>query len=158
MTQFYTKNEDGSFKEADDLVEQEFQEKSGKIVSLKLNAGREKMATSIREEISEEVRRETTDAIRREITDELSEKHQVEINAVKKENEGLAMQLRRKNIAAEYGFKADDEEFLGEGSDEDMRAKADTLKASFESSRQIPAPDKKTKDDGSTSSFVQLCD
>lgn len=158
MTQYYIKNKDGEYVDADELVEKGYQEKSSKIVSSKLNAGREKMEASIREEIAESVRKETTEAIKQEVTDELEAKHKEELKAVNDKATGLETQLRRKTIAAAYGFKEEVEQFLGDGSEEDMRAKADALKDSFKPEKATSAPDKQTKDTSASSSFISFVD
>lgn len=158
MTQYYIKNEDGEFVEADKEVEQEFKDNSKYIVAKRLRDIREKTKDAMREEVTEELRKEATDTLRKEITEELKSDFQAKIDAANDKATGLETQLRRKTIAAEYGFKADAEQFLGDGSEEDMRAKADALKDSFAPAKPTAAPAKQTKDSGTAGSFVRLCD
>ena len=71
------------------------------------------------------------ETIKVEAKAELETEYKEKLEASESKARQLDVKLRRKTIAAEYGFKPEAEEFLGEGSDEDMRAKADTLKTSF---------------------------
>lgn len=127
MATFYKKTDDGEFIEADKDVDDLFRQKSSDIVSSKLTKAKEK----VREEIEDEVRKSALETIKVEAKAELETEYKEKLEASESKARQLDVKLRRKTIAAEYGFKPEAEEFLGEGSDEDMRAKADTLKTSF---------------------------
>lgn len=127
MATFYKQNDAGEYVEADNDVDELFRQKSSDIVSSKLSKAKEK----IREEIEDEVRKTALGTIKSEAKAELEDEYKVKLEASESKVRQLDIQLRRKTIAAEYGFKPETEQFLGEGSDEDMRAKADTLKTSF---------------------------
>lgn len=127
MATFYKQTDEGEYVEADKDVDELFRQKSSDIVSSKLSKAKEK----IREEIEDEVRSNALDTIKSEAKAELEVEYKEKLEASESKVRQLDIKLRRKTIAAEYGFKPETEEFLGEGSDEEMRAKADTLKTSF---------------------------
>ena len=131
MATFYKKTDDGEFVEADKDVDELFRQKSSEIVSSKLAKAKEKL----RSEIEDEVRSDALETIKGEAKKELEAEYETKYKSQLEESESkvrqLDIKLRRKTIAAEYGFKPETEEFLGDGSDDDMRAKADTLKTSF---------------------------
>lgn len=127
MANFYKQTDDGEYIEADKDVEELFRQKSSDIVSAKLAKAKEK----IRTEIEDEVRSNALETIKGEAKAELEEEYKVKLEESESKAKKLDIALRRKTIAAEYGFKPDAEQFLGEGSDDEMRAKADTLKTSF---------------------------
>ena len=127
MANFYKQTDDGEYIEADNDVEELFRQKSSDIVSAKLAKAKEK----IRSEIEDEVRSNALETIKNEAKAELEEEYKPKLEASENKVRQLDIALRRKTIAAEYGFKPETEQFLGDGSDDDMRAKADTLKASF---------------------------
>lgn len=127
MATFYKLSEDGNYVEADKDVDELFRQKSGDIVSAKLTKAKEKM----REEMAEEVRANALETIKSEAKQELETEYKSKLEESESKVRQLDIQLRRKTIAAEYGFKPETEQFLGDGSDDDMRAKADTLKTSF---------------------------
>lgn len=129
MTTFYKQNDEGEYVEADKDVDELFRQKSGDIVSSKLAKAKEKL----REEIEEDVRKSAIETIKGEAKQELEVEYKEKLDSLEAKNKSLDVALRRKTIAAEYGFKPETEQFLGDGSDEDMRAKADTLKTSFAS-------------------------
>ena len=131
MVTFYKKTDDGEYVEADNDVEELFRQKSSDIVSGKLAKAREKETARIRGEIEDEVRNSALETIKSEAKAELETEYKEKLEASESRARQLDIKLRRKTIAAEYGFKPEAEEFLGEGSDDDMRAKADTLKTSF---------------------------
>lgn len=153
MAEFYIKNEEGEFVEADEKVEEKFREKSDKIVSERLNKVREKETAKIREEVEKEVRDQTTDSIKNEVRGEVEKEYQEKLAKAEAENRELDIKLRRKSIAAEYGFKPEAEKYLGNGTDDEMRKEADTLKESFAKSGDFNAPDKQT---GSSSKIKEL--
>lgn len=127
MANFYKQTDDGEYIEADKDVEELFRQKSSDIVSAKLAKAKEK----IRTEIEDEVRSNALETIKGEAKAELEEEYKTKLEASETKAKQLDIALRRKTIAAEYGFKPETEIFLGEGSDDEMRAKADTLKTSF---------------------------
>ena len=132
MTEFYKQNDAGEYvKATEDDYEELFREKSEKIVAAKLSSAREKERAKIREEIEADVRKSTEETIRSEVKAELEPEYEKKLAESEKRANELDVKFRRKSIAAEYGFKPETEEFLGDGSDEDMRAKADKLKNSF---------------------------
>jgi paraquat-inducible protein B len=127
MATFYKQNDAGEYVEADKDVDDLFRQKSSDIVSAKLAKAKEK----IREEIEDEVRSNALETIKSEAKQELEAEYKTKLEASESKANQLDIALRRKTIAAEYGFKPETEQFLGDGSEEDMRAKADTLKTSF---------------------------
>lgn len=140
MATFYKQNEEGEYIEADKDVDELFRQKSSDIVSSKLSKAKEKL----REEIEDEVRSNALETIKNEAKAELETEYKEKLDMSESKVRQLDVKLRRKTIAAEYGFKPEAEEFLGEGSDEDMRAKADTLKNSF-SSENLTSMEKQTE-------------
>lgn len=133
MTTFYKQNDDGEYVEADQDVESLFQERSDKIVSHKIRNAKEKL----REEIEDDVRKNSIETIKSEAKAELETEYKEKLEASESRARQLDIKLRQKTIAAEYGFKPEAEQFLGDGSDDEMRAKADTLKTSFGTGEQI---------------------
>lgn len=130
--QFYTKDDSGEYAEAtDSQIEELFQSRSDKIVAKKLAIAREKELERIRPELEEKIRKDFTPKLEEEIRTKTAEEFQSKLDEANNRANDLDVALRRKTIAAEYGFKPEAEQFLGTGSDDDMRAKADTLKASF---------------------------
>lgn len=130
--QFYTKDESGDYIEATDgQIEELFRSRSEKIVAKKLAVAREKMTEELRPEIEAQVRKDVTSKIEEEAREKAVSEYQGKLDEANNRVNELDVALRRKTIAAEYGFKPEAEQFLGSGSDDDMRAKADTLKSSF---------------------------
>lgn len=129
MATFYKQNDAGEYIEADQDVDDLFRQKSGEIVSAKMAKAKEKL----REEIEDEVRSNALETIKSEAKAELEAEYKEKLESSESKAKQLDIALRRKTIAAEYGFKPETEQFLGDGSDDDMRAKADTLKSSFAS-------------------------
>ena len=105
--------------------------------------------------IEAEVRKSATEAIKEEVRKEIEPEYKDKLAEAEARAKTLDTSLRRKTIAAEYGLKAEFEEFLGDGSDEDMRAKADVLKTSPVNSGETKAPEKQGKPD-SSDSFVKF--
>ena len=134
MATFYKLNDAGEYKEADNDVEELFRSRSDEIIRKKLEKARERETDKIRAEIEDDVRKNALETIKSELKTELESEYKPKLEASEAKAQQLDIELRRKTIAAEYGFKPDTEQFLGNGSDEDMRAKADVLKASFGSS------------------------
>lgn len=131
MTTFYRKTDEGEYVEADKDVDELFRQKSSEIVSGKLAKAREKETAKIREEIEDEVRNSALETIKSEVRAEIENEYKPKLEESESRVRQLDIQLRRKTIAAEYGFKPETEQFLGDGNEDDMRAKADTLKTSF---------------------------
>ena len=127
MANFYKQTDEGEYIEADKDVDELFRQKSSEIVSAKLAKAKEK----IRAEIEDEVRSNALETIKGEAKQELEDEYKTKLEASEFKAKQLDIALRRKTIAAEYGFKPETEQFLGDGSDDEMRAKADTLKNSF---------------------------
>lgn len=131
MATFYKQNDEGEYVEADNEVEDLFRHRSEKIIRSKLDGSREKYKTELRNEIEEEIRNSALETIKSEAKAELEAEYKDKLSASENKARELDIALRRKTIAAEYGFKPEAEGFLGDGSDDDMRAKADVLKTSF---------------------------
>lgn len=130
--QFYTKDDSGGYVEAtDSQVEELFQARSEKIIAKKLAIARERQKEEIRPEIEEEIRKEFAPKLEAEAQEKAEGKFKAQLDEANNRVNQLDVALRRKTIAAEYGFKPETEQFLGDGTEEDMRAKADTLKNSF---------------------------
>lgn len=133
MATFYKQNDAGEYIEADQDVDDLFRQKSGEIVSAKMAKAKEKL----REEIEDEVRSNALETIKSEAKAELETEYKEKLESSESKVRQLDIALRRKTIAAEYGFKPETEQFLGDGNEDDMRAKADTLKNSFASSGTV---------------------
>ena len=133
MATFYKQNDAGEYIEADKDVDDLFRQKSGEIVSAKMAKAKEKL----REEIEDEVRSNALETIKSEAKAELEAEYKEKLDSTESRAKQLDIALRRKTIAAEYGFKPETEQFLGDGSEDDMRAKADTLKSSFASNGTV---------------------
>lgn len=144
MAEFYIKNEAGEFVDGDEAVENRFRERSDKIVSERFNKVREKETAKIREEVEKEVREKTTETIKSEVRGEVEKEYQEKLDKANAENEELSIKIRRKTIAAEYGFKPDAEKYLGNGTEDEMRKEADTLKETFAKDGGFDAPEKET--------------
>ena len=156
MTKFYKKNEDGEFVEADKDVDDLFRERSGSIVSERLSSMKEKIAPQVRAEIEADVRKESTEKIRGEVKTELESEYKTRLEESEAKARDLDIRLRRKTVAAEFGFKPEVEKFLGDGSEEDMRKEADALKSSFATSPAPTFPEKETSEPKAGSGFVTL--
>ncbi len=141
MATFYKQTDDGEYVEADKDVDDLFREKSGKIVSARLNTEKEK----IRSEIEEEMRKTALETIKSEAKQELEAEYKTKLEKSESKAKQLDIQLRRKTIAAEYGFKPEAEQFLGDGSEDEMRAKADTLKTSFGGGEKMQGMEKQSE-------------
>lgn len=138
MATFYKLNDAGEYTEADNEVEDLFRSRSDEIIRKKLEKARERETEKIRAEIEDEVRSNSLETIKAELRGEIESEYKPKLEASESKAHELDIALRRKTIAAEYGFKPDTEQFLGDGSDDDMRAKADALKASFGGSSNTP--------------------
>ena len=132
MTEFYKQTENGEYEKASEAdYEEAFRERSDKIVAKKLKSAREKERESLREEMEPEIRESVTESVRKEAEAKVKSEYEKKLAESEKKANELDVKLRRKSIAAEYGFKPEAEEFLGDGDDDDMRHKADVLKDSF---------------------------
>ncbi len=133
--QFYTKDDSGEYSEAtDSQIEELFQSRSEKIIAKKLAIAREKELERIRPELEEQIRKDFTPKLEAEATEKAKAEFESKLAEANKRADSLDVALRRKTIAAEYGFKPEAEQFLGDGTDDEMRSKADTLKNSFSQS------------------------
>lgn len=140
--QFYIKNEAGEFVEASKEIDEEFHRRSHSIVATRLKELREKDLEEARPEFEKKVREETEGKIREEVNASLKNEYEAKLQEASNRATELDVKLRRKAIAAEFGFKPEAEEFLGSGTDEEMRAKADTLKTSFSAPANANTPEK----------------
>ena len=80
---------------------------------------------------------------------------QSKIDELTKSLDESKVQVSRKTIAAEYGFKPEFEKYLGNGTEEEMRKEADVLKAGFGGDRKNTDM-KKTTGNGGSESFITL--
>ena len=156
MANFYKKNENGYFVEADKDVDELFRERSGAIVSERLSSMKEKLVPQVREEIEADVRKTMTEKIRGEMKDELEGAYKAKLDESEAKAKELDIRLRRKTIATEFGFKPEAEKYLGNGSDEEMRKEADALKASFSTTTTTSNLDKETSEPTAGKGFVTL--
>lgn len=152
---FYVKNDAGEFVEPSEFqLEELFKSKSEKIISKKISKEREKF----RAEIDAELRKEVGETIKSDIRKELEAEYQTKVQESEAKVQKLDAQLRRKTIAIEYGFKPEAEEFLGEGTDDDMHAKADALKNSFiQSDQPVAGSMNKSDTEPISTGSVTLC-
>ena len=131
MANFYKQTDDGEYIDADKDVDDLFRQKSDEIISKRIGKVREKEIARIREEIEDDVRNNATETIKSEAKAELEQEYKAKLEESESKAKQLDIALRRKTIAAEYGFKTDAEQFLGDGDVVSMRAKADSLKNCF---------------------------
>jgi len=133
--QFYIKSDDGNFAEAtQEQVDGTFKERFDRY--------KRSEASNIRTEVEETVRKELTPTLKQELEQQIKADFQPKLDEAQTKVKQLDIQVRQKTIAAEFGFKPETEKYLGEGTEEDMRKEAETLKISFGS--KIEAPDKHT--------------
>ena len=140
--QFYIKNDSGEFVEADKEIDEEYKKRSWGIVHTRLEEITERELEKKRPEFEKRVRGEVEEAFKKEIRESVEAEYKDKLAEADKKYGELDVAFRRKTIAAEYGFKPESEEFLGSGTDEEMRAKADTLKNTFSTPAQTQTPDK----------------
>lgn len=154
MADFYKKNEDGEFVKVDQDKDEDlkalWKEKSDGIVRERMRGVKESTRKEVEKEMLENIPESVTKAARAEIEKEFQKK----LDDANSEKNKLDVALRRKTIAAEYGFKPEFEKYLGDGDEDSMRKEADTLKEGFGSKKAEPL-NKETKD-GSRDSFVRL--
>ena len=157
MTKFYTKADDGQYTEATkEQLEETWRERSDNIVSEKLARRKDKYMAEVRAEAEPKIREELTKELTEQIGKEKSEEFQGKLDELQHKLTESETKLRRKTIAAEYGFKTEVEEFLGNGSDEEMRAKADKLKDGFAASGKPSGVSKQTTNPSDSHSFITL--
>jgi len=143
--QFYTKDDSGEYTEAtDSQIEELFQARSEKIIAKKLAIAREKELERIRPELEEQIRKDYYPKLEEEAKEKAKEEFEPKLHEAENRANELDVALRRKTIAAEYGFKPEAEQFLGNGTDDEMRSKADTLKNSFATQGMPNAPEKQS--------------
>lgn len=143
--QFYTKDDSGEYAEAtDSQIEELFQARSEKIIAKKLAIAREKELERIRPELEEQIRKDYYPKLEEEAKEKAKAELEPKLHEAENRANELDVALRRKTIAAEYGFKPEAEQFLGNGTDDEMRSKADTLKNSFAVQGMPNAPDKQS--------------
>lgn len=129
---YYTKGEDGEYSEV--AVDDMFKDRHDRWVKTE--------STKIREEVEKTVRDELTPTITTEIEEKIKSEYEPKLQEVTDKAAQLETTLRQKTIAAEYGFKPGTEKYLGNGSEDEMRKEADTLKNSF--ANGITPPEKTT--------------
>lgn len=152
MVNFYVKNDSGEFVEpTEQQIDEFYKTKSERIIARKLADERDKF----RAKIDEELRKEVSEKIKAEARKEVEAEYQQKVSEAESRVQDLDIQLRRKKIANEYGFKPEAEDFLGNGTDDEMRAKADVLKNGF-SSEPSSKGLKKQSTEPTTSGCVKL--
>ncbi len=140
---YFTKNKEGEFVEvSDDAM---FKERHDRWV--------ETESAKIRKDVEKAVRDELSPVITKEVEEKVKVEWQSKLDGVETKSKELETSLRRKTIAAEYGFKPETEKYLGSGTDEEMRKEADTLKSNF--AVNAKAPEKQTASN-SDSGFIKL--
>jgi len=132
---FYTKDDEGNLTEvnADDM----FKDRHERWVKTESEKVRDDVTASIREEL--------TPTITSELEEKFKSEYQTKLDEANSQATKLQTQLLQTTIAAEYGFKRGTEKYLGEGTEEEMRKEADTLKKSFGASGGKPPRDTKEK-------------
>lgn len=135
MKTYYTKGEDGEFSEAtgDEL---------DKMFTHRRNRWAETESQKIRESTEASIRDELTKSISDQFEEKIKTEYQPKLDEATATVSQLQTTLRQKTIAAEYGFKPGTEKYLGNGTEDDMRKEADTLKNSFTAGAK--APEKET--------------
>ncbi len=147
--QFYTKGEDGEFAEVtQEQLENEFKPRYERFKKTE--------TPKIRSELEESVRNELTPKLTEELRTTIESEFKPKLDEAESKLQKLDIQVRQKTIAAEYGFKKELESFLGDGTDDDMRAKADILKSN--NPAIVTTPDKKTITTGTQKGFVVKVD
>lgn len=160
--QFYTKNESGEYAEATSAqLEEYFRSRSDKIVQNRIEAIRQSEIEKVKPELEKTLREEITKSLEPEIRKTVESEFQTKLDEAQKTIAERDTTIRQKTIAAEYGFKAGTEKFLGTGSEEEMRKNADELKSGFiATTSKTEFPEKKTTGnaDGANSDFIKLTD
>lgn len=149
--QFYTKKEDGEFVEASqDQFEEFFKSRIERLRSTE----REKVKTELEESVRKEVEPKLKEDLTKTLTEQLEAQYKPKLEQTESELSKTQIQLRQKTVAAEYGFKSDLESFLGDGTEEEMRQKADVLKQNAGNVTTTQPPEKKTEESTTTQGFV----
>lgn len=149
--QLYSKTESGEFEPATEAeLSAVFKEKSDRIVSKRIAEIREAEVSKAIEEAKPELEKTLRDELTAKIKDEVESEFKPQLEEVQRAKADLEVALRRKTVAAEYGFKPEAEEFLGNGSEEDMRSNAEKLKSNF----GAPAPQPPEKNSAEPKSSI----
>lgn len=157
----YIKTDSGDYVEPnDDQLEEIFKKRSDKIITRRLQATTANAIERERSNILADVKEKELPKIRQEVEAEFTakiEEADKKVEAANKQAEEasrrvaeLESQICRKTIMGEYGLRPEAEEFLGTGSEDEMRAKADKLKSGFANSVEFP---EKKSADGETETF-----
>lgn len=148
---FYTKNDQDEYVEAtQDQFEDFFKTRIERLRQTERDKVKAELEQSVRSELEPKLKDELTKSITEAVEGEFKPKLEEAESKLAK----VDVQLRQKTIAAEYGFKADLESFLGDGTEEEMRGKADLLKKNALITDADPAPNKSTSDSAPTEGFV----
>lgn len=154
MVNFYVKNDTGEFVEpSEDQIDEFYKQKSDRIIAKKLEKEREKY----RAKLDGELRKEVSETIKAETRQELESEYKTKVQEAEAKVQGLEIRLRRKTIAAEYGFSPEIEEFLGDGNEEEMHAKADALKNNFGQNEPSNKQMEKNSSEPVNTGCVRLC-
>lgn len=149
--QLYSKNESGEFELATEAeLNEAFKEKSDRIVSKRIAEIREAEVSKAIAEAKPELEKTLREELTPKLREELESEFKPQIEEAQKAKAELECALRRKTVAAEYGFKPEAEEFLGNGSEEEMRATAEKLKNNF----GAPAPQPPEKNSAEPKSSI----
>ena len=144
--QFYIKGDDDKFVEAT-------QEQIDKTVKGRINQAREaainETKESLTKSLTEDLTKELTTKLTESITSEVEGQYKPKVEEAEAQVKTLTNQVNQKTVAAEYGFKPELEKYLGEGSQDDMRKEADTLKKNLAAGGG-PAPEKQPGGDSTT--------
>lgn len=136
--EFYIKNDSGEYAPATESdYEAAFRERSDRIVTKRLHASVANALEKERPEFLKKIQAEETARIREEVEKE----YQPKLTEANQKAAELENKLLRRDILSEYGLKPDAEEFLGDGTAEEMRARADKLKGGF-AHQDIKVPEK----------------
>lgn len=141
--QFYKKDGDGFTEVGEEDFKQIFKERLDRIKVQQEADVRKEIEQKFRDEFTPKLTEELTTKLTGTITQKLEGDFKTKIEEATKKSAELETKIRQKTIAAEYGFKSDLESFLGEGDEDDMRAKADVLKTTAGNVTTKP-PEKKT--------------
>lgn len=145
--QLYIKNKSGEFELATEAeLNEVFKEKSDLIVSKRISAIQEREVSKALEEAKPEFEKNLREELSAKIRGEVEEEFKSKLEEAEKTKGDLEIALRRKTVAAEFGFKPETEKFLGNGSEEDMRKEAETLKNSFSVPATQQLPEKQTSE------------
>lgn len=139
---YYRQDENGEYVDATEDV--------NNIVKSRLHSYKESSQAEIREEVEKTLREELTTSITSEVEEKVTQQYKPQLEEATTKASQLETKLRQTTIAAEYGFKPGTEKYLGEGTEEEMRKEAETLKTSFTASGKPPK-----KETGGSESKVQ---